>query len=194
MEQFQEKIEHLERLLKESIAHPTVSNSNNSNSNNITINMVSFGDEDFRLLTKEEIFQIIGNRFNCIQEYVQQTHLNDRIPAQQNVLVTNLRSSECKVHSDGRWVTRPVDEVIDEIVENGVGYIQNFLDETELRLSEERLQKLRDLLDKVSNREEVAFLKETKASIKRLLYDNKDKVKVRLSEKQCRDGQEGSSS
>jgi hypothetical protein len=158
-----------------------VSNSINhtmTNSNNVTIHLVNFGEECFSSLTKEEILKIIGSRYSGLHQYVEQTHLNDRLPEQHNVYLSNLRANECKVNSGQKWITRETSEVVDEIIANGVANIEAYLDENRIKLSSERLEKLRDLMSKVRDKTDQKFVKRIKNDIKRLLYDNKDKVTV----------------
>jgi hypothetical protein len=198
MEKISDRMERMEEMIQDgagssishSHSHNTTRNTNshnntttnthshNTNSNNVNITLVNFGEENFDSLTKEEILKIIGSRYSSIQQFVEHTHLNDRLPEQKNVYISNLRSNQCKVVEGGRWVTRDTNKVVDEIVANGVANIGNYLDNHHIRLSEERMDKLVDLLRKVSDEDEEKFTKSVKRTIKHLLYDNKDRVSV----------------
>jgi hypothetical protein len=153
-----------------------VINSNNSNNNNVNITLVNFGHEEFDQLTQKEILKIISSRYGALRNYVEFTHLNDRLPDQQNVRITNMRSNDCQVIENNKWVTRDVNEVINEIVANGVSNIENYLEENNIQLSGDKLEKLRDLLNKIQDQDNSKFIKKNKLEIKRLLYDNNPKI------------------
>jgi hypothetical protein len=170
-----QKINELEEKLK----NPPPSHVTN-NINNLTINMVSFGNEEFSKLSRPELLRIINSKYGAIRNYVETTHINDRLPEQQNVLISNLRSSECQVVENNRWVTKDVNEVIDEIIANGVNNIEKYLEEHDIHISQEKMDKLTDLLNKMQNldNDDDEFVKKMKLEIKRLLYDNRKRIKT----------------
>lgn len=172
-----QKISELEEKLK----NPQPSQHITNNINNLTINMVSFGNEDFSKLSRPELVKIINSKYGAIRNYVETTHINDRLPEQQNVLISNLRSSECQVVENNRWVTKDVNEVIDEIIANGVNNIEKYLEEHDIHISQEKMDKLTDLLNKMQNRDydDDDFVKRMKLEIKRLLYDNRKRIKTK---------------
>lgn len=153
--------------------------SNNVSQNNVNLNLANFGDEEFSKLVPAEIFKILDSKYGSFTNYVKFTHINDRIPEQKNVHYTNISSRNCKVIEGGGWVTRDIDEVVEEIINNGISNIETYMEENDIRVSSKSIEKLRDLIEKMQNddKEDKKFVKRIKTNIKRLLYDNKKKIK-----------------
>lgn len=171
------KMVEIEKKLESNPSGGISNNTVNSHNNNTIINIVNFGHEDFDKLSRPELIKVINAKYGALRNYVEFTHLNNRIPEQKNVKITNMRSNDCQVVENDRWVTKNVNEVIDEIINNGVNNIENYLDDHDIKLSGDKLEKLRDLLDNIQQNKNSKITKNTKLEIKRLLYDNKDKVK-----------------
>lgn len=153
--------------------------SNSYNQSNVKLNLVNFGDEELSRLNTAEIFKILDSKYGSLYKYVQFTHINDRIPEQKNVHYTNIASRNCKVIEGNQWVTRDINEVVEEIINNGISNIETYLEEHEIKVSESNIEKLRGLMEKMQNddKDDKKFAKKVKTDIKRLLYDNKKKIK-----------------
>ena len=156
----------------------TISNSFNTNNvNNIVY--VAFGKEMLESLTDEELQTILGSKFKAFEKYVEFTHLNDRLPQQQNVLFSNLRSNECKVITDNNQVeVRAIDSVVDQMILNGEAGLKKCLEENEIELDENSLKQIKSLLHnfRFGDKGSEVLQKGIKDNICRLLYSRRRKV------------------
>ena len=50
-------------------------------------------------------------------EYI---HFNDRLPQQQNIKYSNLRSKVIDVHNGNEWQMRDLDNVLDDLIDNNI--------------------------------------------------------------------------
>lgn len=168
-------------IASSSTNHSHNNNHNHNNSHNITnnITLVSFGKEDFGKLSQQELQKIIqALTKTSLSGYVEATHINDRLPEQKNILISNLRGNECKVVKDNQWVTRDVDDVIDEVVTKGVQNLEEYLRENDIEISERNLYKIKDMLENLKEWDENDdYYTTIKKEIKRILYDNRQKVR-----------------
>lgn len=184
-------IENQNKIIDEKLRKSSGKNSCASSTNNGTIvngnveNMVNniyvvaFGKEDISKLNQDEIKAIMEAKYGAMAKYVEYTHLNDRLPEHQNILVSNLRSNDCKVISDDNTVeVRDLEYTVDKIIQKGVEGISNFLEEEDLDLEEAHIEKIKSLLQNMSSKDKggETITKKIKEQIKRLLYQNRKKV------------------
>ena len=103
------------------ISSTITTNSHNINSNN-TINqnniICNFGSEDMNKLTFEEKRQILLSAGRAHLEYLDLVHFNPRIPEFQNILLTNLKSSICKITDNNKMKTSDYMSIESELVSN----------------------------------------------------------------------------
>lgn len=78
---------------------------------------MAFGNESINKLTNQEKCKILLTS-------IELTNFNKRIPEQQTVKYTNLRSRYADVNNGMIWEKRLVDVVVDELVENHVYNLQ----------------------------------------------------------------------
>lgn len=102
-------------------------------------------------------------------------HLNDRLPENKNILVTNLRSNECKVSQNNKWVVKPVDEVFDTLRENAHCYLDPVIRNRTVSLPEKKMEKNAEYIEKLVSDDK--YIKEQKGKVIYHLYNNKDKIK-----------------
>ena len=123
-----EQLNKFEKLIKanpqkkiNTIIKNNTTNSNNiiqhQQNNNINIKMVSFGDEDIKKLTEDEILSILTSKSKVFVNLIKAIHLNDRLPEYNNILVNNLRSDYCSVIDDNKLVIKNKDKMLTELIE-----------------------------------------------------------------------------
>lgn len=182
IDKLQKEIIDLKQEKNRTIIENNAGNDINSNCNNVINNIfntfVSFGKENFSKLNDEETKSILDAQYKAFSKYVEHTHLNDRIPEQQNILVSNLRSNDCKVIEDDKIEIRDWDDTVEKIINKGSEGIESYLKENDLNLEENDIEKVKTLLQNVKSRDKggEALNKKIKNQIKRLLYQNRNKI------------------
>ena len=103
-------------------------NSNNINSNNnITINnikYVEFGKEELHnVFSKEEKLMLLNKKGSTIEHIVRYTHLNDKFPQFQNIIITNIRSNQAYAYNDkiNKFILCDKNDLLEEMIITTIG-------------------------------------------------------------------------
>jgi hypothetical protein len=186
------QIEELKNMLLtqqkkiEELSHKTETNqniTNNTNSNNTTtnniINIFSAGKEDLSRLSKEEIIKICtsGTYYPLVAAEI--IHCNEKYPEFQNFLISNLRSDTGQVLVNDKWVTKPNDEILSNLMHVDKKHVSSLMKDLEV---EDKLKvKLESTKDEIDTNESKEHMKK---KIKHKLYNasemimkNKNKMK-----------------
>ena len=151
--------------------------------------MTPFGCETISRLTEEEMQIVLADETTALQNLISFTHINPRLPDQNNVLLTNLRSGDCFIVSEsGRNRLEDWNEVSTTIVMNAAFRLYTYLTELHPELDSEPIQKIKSQLeilkDPMRNKKEMKLIKKV---IKLDFYNDRFrqgevmKVKVRTS-------------
>jgi len=115
--QVEKLAKHNKKLLKKtSMNNKTIINNNNIVINNITY--VKFGQESFTVLTRDEIEDVLNHGFHSLCKLVELMHLNPRLPAMNNIKITNLKNKYCQTFNGEMFVTGNKKEVIGQLIQN----------------------------------------------------------------------------
>jgi hypothetical protein len=160
IENLNNKNKELELLVKTSKTSKTktnkiinnISNTNNGQIINNNFNIVSFGDEDIRRLTQEEILSVLKSRNGALFNLIKMVHLNERLPEFHNVLINNIKSKYGSIVDDNKIILRKKDKIIADIISN-------------------RLVDLKDLVNEYNNEDEIFFRNTIKIVIIDNIYD-----------------------
>ena len=89
---------------------------NNEFVNNIKI--VNFGNEDIDRYTYPEIRDLLFREEKPVLKLIEMKHFNKKIPEQQNIQLTNLRSQYIDVYDNDRWMKKFVTETLKKLFDN----------------------------------------------------------------------------
>jgi len=120
---------------------------NNGQIINNNFNIVSFGDEDIKKLTQDEILSILKSRYNAFINLVKMVHLNERLPEFHNVLINNIKSSYCSVVDDNKIIIRKKDQIIADVISSRLSDLKDLVCEYKLTTHLSRREK--DILDEI---------------------------------------------
>ena len=125
----------IEELKMNNTKNNTINNTTNNTTNNNTINnntinnttnnttniIIAFGSEEYESLSKSEIKKILfDHKIDPLLGMIEYIHFNDRLPQQQNIKFSNLRSKVIDVHNGDEWQMRDLDNVLDDLIENNI--------------------------------------------------------------------------
>lgn len=170
----EEKIKRLEEQSKNS----TVSTQNNNTVNNITNNnnnvqnniIFELGNENFdQVLTDQQKLQILNQKYSSIEYFIKKYNCNRVYPQFQNVKITSMTKSHCKVYSknDKKYITKDLKDVIEQIVDCRIGDLNIILDETP-NVPENTNIAIRGLIEKMDTDEE--YKKNKYKKVKMTMY------------------------
>lgn len=92
----------------------TNTNSNNINiTNNVTI--LDFESEENNL-SHEALMRLFDFGFMCVPKYIELVHFCKEKPQNHNIRLTNLKSNLIQVYRAGKFITRPLNSVINELI------------------------------------------------------------------------------
>ena len=174
----QKKIEELSHKTETNQNITNNTNSNNNNTTNNIINIFSAGKEDLTRLSKEEILKICtsGTYYPLVAAEI--IHCNEKYPEFQNFLISNLRSDTGQVLINDKWVTKPNDEILSNLMHVDKKHVSSLMKDLEV---EDKLKiKLESTKDEIDTNESKEHMKK---KIKHKLYNasemvNKNKKKA----------------
>ena len=165
--------------------HKEMSNNNitvteNSNNNNTTttnnITIYSMGKEDLTILAKEDILKLCtsGTYYPIVAAEI--LHCNDKYPAFQNVLISNLRATTGQVKVNDKWITRSQDDILNTMMNTDKKHISSLIKDLDV---DKKLQvKLESTQDEIDTNQ---VKEHQKSKIKQRLYDASDMIKTNKS-------------
>ncbi len=96
-----------------------IDNSNSSNCNTVSIIVNDYGNENMSFIEKPKYKKLIGNLlkdgFSGLQKYIKIKYCNPKISENLTVKYTNKRQNDIQILNQEKWITRPTNEVMDEI-------------------------------------------------------------------------------
>jgi hypothetical protein len=116
------KIQDLEAklvLMETKLAQKPTSIINNNTTNNVTQNITiqlrPYNDP--RLPDDmDDVYEDAWSKRKSISTFIERLHLNDDLPENHNMCITNLKSKLAKVFTEQGWTTRDEDKLLDEII------------------------------------------------------------------------------
>ena len=144
---------------------------NTTNNNNVQNNIIfELGNENFdQILTDQQKLQILNQKYSSIEYFIKKYNCNKKYPQFQNVKITSMTKSHCKVYSknDKKYITKDLKDVIEQIVDCRIGDLNIILDETP-NVPENTNIAIRGLIEKMDTDEE--YKKNKYKKVKMTMY------------------------
>ena len=142
IDELEKKIVKIENKVDKSIITNNTNNTNNTinkidnkidNSINITITPIAFGKEDLSFISTDTSNKILSRGFKSIQEFIKIIHFNKDKPEYHNIYLPNWRDkSNILVFDGSKWNLEDKDEILNDLKDKGVAYIQTKYDELDI--------------------------------------------------------------
>ena len=149
----------LQKINKQLINNNTNNTTNNGTINNgpvINNTYVKFGNEQLaNFLTRKDMLNIINKQCLCIEESIKTVHFNKSLPEYNNIFITNMKDTIAYIFDGSRFILTSKDEVINNLYNNHLENIEQFLDEAEI--PENKYTKITKFLD-VLNDDDKSFI------------------------------------
>ena len=163
-ERLDKKDQEMEVLRKqvESLMARSTGNTTNRNSNNNThienqhVNIVvnSFGNENIEHLTDKLVCKLIqAGPFTCLPKIIERIHFDPEHPENHNIKVTNLKNRYAKIVKDNKWITTNKKQVIDTMIQNGYGLLEEKYQDNKESISEFKQERFEDFQEKYADQD-----------------------------------------
>lgn len=167
------KLEEENKNLKEELAKAKQQNIKNLNNigrdlnNNVyvTINLRPYDDPKLDD-DMDDVYEDAWNKKKSVPAFIERLHLNNDLPENHNMCITNLRTKLAKVFTDQGWVTKDQDAFLDEIISNS-----NRLMDKWVRAKENRKEYENDFIEYLDSVGKKRFDEDTKKDLKLMLYN-----------------------
>jgi len=146
------------------------------NTINITITPTAFGKEDLSFISNDSSKKILNKGFKSIQELIKIIHFNEDMPEYHNIYLPNWRDkSNILVFDGSKWNLENRDDILDDLKDKGIDYIQTKYDELDETDKKDALiiKKIRRFLESYDEEEKTDILKK---DILLILYNNRELV------------------
>jgi hypothetical protein len=151
---------------------------NNINQTNNVIMINSFGNEDLSHITLQDYKQYLNSYFKGFIKYIEKVHFDDNMPENHNICITNLKSKDIKVYEGDKWVAKQKTDIIDKFLRKKLNTLIDKCEELEEH--EDISEKVVDNFSEFQvNYMDDSAKKNTKDDVILMMYNNKDKVKVK---------------
>lgn len=149
--------------IKENLEHYKRSDVNNTNTivngnvnngtvnNNITINVNDFGQERLDHLPKEFLTSCFIAQ--DLPGLIENIYFDEDCPENHNVKLKSSKRELCCIHKDNTWVIRPLNGVIDQMMNKGVTtlktHYKKYPEDIEADMSDDELNEVKEWLNEV---------------------------------------------
>jgi hypothetical protein len=166
----------IQTIQPQNITNNITNNTINQTNNVIMIN--SFGKEDLSHITLQDYKQYLNTYFKGFINFIEKVHFDDTMPANHNICITNLKSKDIKVYEGDKWVAKPKTDIIDKFLRKKLNTLIDKCEE--LEESDQINEKLVDKFSEFQiNYMDNSAKKNTKDDVILMIYNNKDKIKVK---------------
>ena len=139
-------------LLAKSTGNTTNRNSNNNThieNQHVNIVVNSFGNENIEHLTDKLVCKLIqAGPFTCLPKIIERIHFDPEHPENHNIKVTNLKNRYAKIVKDNKWITTNKKQVIDTMIQNGYGLLEEKYQDNKESISEFKQERFEDFQEK----------------------------------------------
>ena len=183
-----EKIKNqmLELMNKNCKMHPKtltkINNQLNQNNCNITnINIVQLGNENIlETLSEKEKLKILSHCYGSFDKLIECVHFNPKYPQFKNITITNLKDDYAYKYDEkqNKFIACKKEELLEDLLDNRVIDLEEILDENVEKINNVNVSKIKDLIDKLYDKELLYNTK--KSDIKLLIYNKCDKKSIKV--------------
>jgi hypothetical protein len=147
---------------------------------NIVKNIKTLGNETAVQITNERFKAIISMDDDMYAQAIKDINFNDNYPENWNILLTDITSNNLEIYEDNSFVSREIEQAIDNIITNIKNYLLKELDNRQTDLSCNIIQYERYKTNIEFYGNVISHTKNEKyervIAIKRIMYINSNKI------------------
>jgi len=170
-----EKTKKLEIIKNIDTLNNNTTNNNSNNTQNNTINnitnnyVVNFGEEDISKLTIDNKREIFNSGKQLFPTLISKIYLNEKIPENNCICITNLRSNDMLITENGELVVVNKKKTMEEILSNMSNYAKKMFEEInnpKEELVTFNINQINDIIKRPKkNKREISFTEEQQKRI-----------------------------
>jgi hypothetical protein len=141
--------------------------------NNLIINLTAYNDPNLKGMEKYYL-TAIKKAFMSVPYIIEKIHFNINYPENQSMVIKNNRTKVAKVYDGEKWKSMDENSLIDEIINTYEQLLEDYAENDPERM--EHIEKYRKIKERDS---EETVLKDLKDEVKKLMYDNRNMVKIK---------------
>ena len=173
IEEENEKLRKENEKLKEALAQKPTTTINN-NTVNININLAPWNDPNLDEAEKYYL-QAIKKAFMSIPYIIEKIHFNPEMPENQNICIKNYRTKVAKVFDGRKWTIMDEDKVIKQLIDD----YERLLEDWAEGKPEKRMQYIERYKEIKERDGRLKVENDIKDEIKKLIYVNRDMIKIK---------------
>jgi hypothetical protein len=159
------------------INNKIINNNGIINNNNVVVNINSYGKEDLSHITINDYKKYFTGFFPGFIKFIEKIHFDENMPANHNICITNMKSKYMYIYDD-KWISKERKETIDSFIAKKYNTYVNKLDELEesKQIDDKILEKFNAF---AKNYQDIDAQKHTKNDIMLMIYNNRNKIKMK---------------
>lgn len=122
---------------------------NNHNSQNIILN--NYGSENRDYITDKHLTYLIKRPGIALRKLIEKIHFDPDHPENHNIKATNSRSKLIQVNKDKNWLFRNKKEVINELIESNVSFLENHYTKVQQNLPYSKRKKFEEEMKSIDS-------------------------------------------
>jgi hypothetical protein len=156
-------------------SHNTIGTLNKfDNHISIIVSPTAFGKEDISFINDKTSRQILNKVNNSIPEFIKMLHFSEDKPEYHNIYLPNWRDNTKILVFDGvKWNLENKDDILDDLKEKGIDFIQKKFDELDDKKDELLIKKLREIIKSYEN-DDKKKLDKLEKNLLLILYNNRE--------------------
>lgn len=164
------------RKLKEELAVEKASKgvvNNIAQQNILNINLTAYNDPNLKGMEKYYL-EAIKKAFLSVPYLIEKIHFNINYPENQSMVIKNNRTKIAKVYDGSKWTSIDENELIDEIINTYEQLLEDYAEDDPERMK--HIERYKNIKERDS---EESVLRDLKDEVKKLMYDNRNMVKIK---------------
>jgi hypothetical protein len=164
------------RKLKEELAVEKASKgivNNIAQQNILNINLTAYNDPNLKGMEKYYL-EAIKKAFLSVPYLIEKIHFNVSYPENQSMVIKNNRTKIAKVYDGTKWTSKDENELIDEIINTYEQLLEDYSEDDPERMK--HIERYKQIKERDS---EESVLRDLKDEVKKLMYDNRNMVKIK---------------
>ena len=147
-----------------------INNTQNNQNNNQNVQLVAYGKEDISNIPDSVFIPMLGKGYLSVPELVEYIHFNKSRPENNNIFISNMRSSKINMYNGTKWIIDEIKNIVPDLIDDKKNILKDKYDELHEQLTEPAKKKfMRFYEDDTSGAS-----KELNSRTVNMLYNSKD--------------------
>ena len=129
-----------------------INNGNIVNGNIINNTYVKFGNVCYeKIFNNQEILSILNKQYLSLEEGINKTHFNEKIPSYSNIFITNLKDDISYIFNGIKFITVKKHEMLNELINTHINEIYFSYEKNKDKLNDKYADRIEKFLNKLND-------------------------------------------